>query len=195
MPTLNDCEKKKKSSGDALARKMLKSRSILIFEPISDKLAARVQTQLILLEQMDATKGITVYINSPGGSADSGFAIYDSLRFFKPPIRTVVTGLSASAAVLAQLAAPKERRFITPYGRTMLHQPRTQMRGTASDIKIDAEEMVRLRERYNRIVGEACGKTVEQVTKDCDRDFWLDAEQCVAYGLASRIVKSISELG
>jgi ATP-dependent Clp protease protease subunit len=190
MPTQSDCDSKKKKSGDAIARKLLKSRSILIFEPISDKLAARVHTQLLLLEQMDPTKMITVYINSPGGSADSGFAIYDSLRFFKPPIRTVVTGLSASAAVLAQLAAPKERRFITPYGRTMLHQPRTQMRGTASDIKIDAEEMVRLRERYNRIVGEACGKTTEQVTKDCDRDFWLDAEQCVAYGLAGKIVRT-----
>ncbi len=189
MPT----KSKGPKSGDPLARKLLKSRSILMFEPISDKLAARVHTQLLLLESMDATKPITVYINSPGGSADSGFAIYDSLRFFKPPIRTVVTGLSASAAVLAQLAVPKERRFITPYGRTMLHQPRTSMRGSASDIKLDADEMVRLRHRYNRIVGDACGKTVEQVTQDCDRDFWLDAEQCVAYGLSGKIIHNNSE--
>lgn len=181
-------------SGDQMMRRLLRARSILIFEPISDKLAARVQTQLVLLQMLDANKPITIYINSPGGSADSGFAIYDALRFFTPPIRTVVSGLCASAAVLAQLAAPKERRYVTPNGRIMLHQPRTTMRGTASDIKIDADEMVRLRERYNSIVAEATGKSLAQVTKDCDRDFWLGADQALAYGLVGRIVKTHSEI-
>jgi ATP-dependent Clp protease, protease subunit len=181
-------------SGDAIAKRLLKSRSILMFEPISDKLAARVQTSLLLMESMDAEKPVTVYINSPGGSADSGFAIYDALRFFKPPITTVVVGLSASAAILAQLAAPKNRRYCTPNARIMLHQPRTAMRGTASDIKIDAEEMVRLRDRYNAIVAEACGKTPAQVAKDCDRDFWLTAEQALAYGLVGKIAKSKTDL-
>jgi ATP-dependent Clp protease, protease subunit len=191
MSTLS---KGSRSSTNALTRRLLRARSILIFEPISDKLAARVQTQLVLLQMLDAEKPVTIYINSPGGSADSGFAIYDALRFFTPPIKTVVSGLCASAAVLAQLAAPKERRFVTPNGRIMLHQPRTTMRGTASDIKIDADEMVRLRERYNTIVAEATGKTVTQVTKDCDRDFWLGAEQALAYGLVGRIVKTHAEL-
>ena len=195
-PRLAEDDEKEKDGGDAgMMKRMLKTRAILVFEPISDKLARRVQSTLLLLQQDDEKAPITVYINSPGGSADSGFAIYDSLRFFKPPIRTVVNGLCASAAVMVYLAAPKERRFSLPNSRFLLHQPSTQAYGSASDIEINAEEIVKLRIRYNEIVGKECGKTMDQVTKDADRDFWMSPEEAAKYGLVGRVVKNQGELG
>jgi ATP-dependent Clp protease protease subunit len=195
-PRLAEEDDKEKDGGDAgMMKRMLKTRSILVFEPVSDKLARRVQSTLLLLQQDDEKSPITVYINSPGGSADSGFAIYDSLRFFKPPVRTVVNGLCASAAVMIYLAAPKERRFSLPNSRFLLHQPSTQAYGSASDIEINAEEIVKLRVRYNEIVGKECGKTMDQVTKDADRDFWLSPEEAQKYGLVGKVVKSMGELG
>ena len=186
-----------KGGGDGgLLKQMLKARSILISEAVSDKLARRVQSQLILMQMDDEKSPITVYINSPGGSADSGFAIYDALRFFKPPVRTIVNGLCASAAIIIHLAAPKERRYSLPNGRFLIHQPSTFVQGSASDIQINAEEIVKLRERYNQIVGEECGnKTMEQVTKDADRDFWLSPEEAKKYGLVGKVIKNIGELG
>ena len=134
-------------------------------------------------------------MNSPGGSADSGFAIFDALRFFKPPIRTIVNGLCASAAVMVFLAAPKERRYSTPNSRFLLHQPSTMAMGQASDIEITAEEIVKLRERYNSIVGEETGRTEKEVTKDADRDFWMSPEECVKYGLVGKVIRDYKELG
>ena len=195
-PRLAEDDEKDKDGGDAgMMKRMLKTRSILVFEPVSDKLARRVQSTLLLLQQDDEKAPITVYVNSPGGSADSGFAIYDSLRFFKPPVRTVVNGLCASAAVMIYLAAPRERRFSLPNSRFLLHQPSTMAYGSASDIEINAEEIVKLRVRYNEIVGKECGKTMEQVTKDADRDFWLSPEEAQKYGLVGKVVKSMGELG
>jgi ATP-dependent Clp protease protease subunit len=196
-PRLAEDDEKEKDGGDGgMMKRMLKTRSILVFEPVSDKLARRVQSTLLLLQQDDEKSPITVYINSPGGSADSGFAIYDSLRFFKPPVRTVVNGLCASAAVMIYLAAPRERRFSLPNSRFLLHQPSTQAYGSASDIEINAEEIVKLRVRYNEIVGKECGnKSMEQVTKDADRDFWLSPEEAQKYGLVGKVVKSMGELG
>ena len=189
-------EENDKGGGDGgMLKQMLKARSILISEAVSDKLARRVQSQLILMQMDDEKSPITVYINSPGGSADSGFAIYDALRFFKPPIRTIVNGLCASAAIIIHLAAPKERRFSLPNGRFLIHQPSTYVQGSASDIEISANEILKLRERYNEIVGEECGKTAEQVTKDADRDFWLSPEEAKKYGLVSKVVKTFGEIG
>ncbi|MBI2933482.1 MAG: ATP-dependent Clp protease proteolytic subunit [Planctomycetes bacterium] len=173
---------------------LLKARTILVEEVVTDTLSRKVHAQLIALQQMDDKAPITVYINSPGGSADSGFAIYDFMRFVKPPIRTVVVGLCASAAVMIHLAAPRDRRLTLPNSRFLLHQPSTMMFGAASDIAINAEEIVKLRERYNQIVAAETGKSVDQVTKDADRDFWLSAPQAKEYGLVSRIVKSIGEV-
>ena len=178
-----------------LLKKMLKARSILVSEPVTDKLARRVQSQLILLQMDDEKSPVTVYINSPGGSADSGFAIYDALRFFKPPVRTVVMGLCASAAIMIHLAPPKERRFSLPNSRFLLHQPSTYVQGSASDIEISATEILKLRERYNQIVGAECHKTAEQVTKDADRDFWLSPEEALKYGLVGKIIKNYGEIG
>jgi ATP-dependent Clp protease protease subunit len=194
-PRLADDDEKEKDGDGGLIKQLLKTRSIQVYEPISDKISRKVHSQLLLMQQMDEKAPITVYVNSPGGSADSGFAIYDALRYFKPPVRTVVNGLCASAAIMVFLAAPKERRFSLPNSRFLLHQPSTMAFGSASDIKINAEEIVKLRERYNHIVGAECGKTMEQVTKDADRDFWLSPEEAKAYGLVGKIVKNIGELG
>lgn len=193
-PRLAD-EDDKEEKGGGLEKQMLKARSILVSEAVTDKLARRVQAQLILMQQLDDKAPITIYVNSPGGSADSGFAIYDALRFFKPPVRTVVNGLCASAAVLIYLAAPKERRYSTPNSRFLLHQPSTFVQGSASDIERNAEEILKLRERYNQIVSAETGKSVDQITKDADRDFWLSPDQAKQYGLVGRIIKSASELG
>lgn len=187
-------EKEEKEDGGSMLKRMLKARAIFLSEAITDKTARRIQSSLLLLQQDDDKSPITMYINSPGGHADSGFAIYDFMRFVKPPVRTVVTGMCASAAVLAYLASPKERRFALPNSRFLLHQPSTLVQGSASDVAINAEEIVKLRERYNTIVSQETGKSVEQVTKDADRDFWLSPGQAREYGLVGKIVKSFAEL-
>ena len=188
----NDKEEKDEAGG--MLKRMLKARAIFLSEGITDKTARRIQTSLLMLQQDDDKSVITVYINSPGGQADSGFAIYDFMRFVKPPVRTIVTGMCASAAVLPFLAVAKERRFSLPNARFLLHQPSTMVMGSASDVAINAEEIVKLRERYNQIVGEECGKTMEQVTKDADRDFWLSPAQAKEYGLVGKIVKTFAEM-
>jgi ATP-dependent Clp protease protease subunit len=195
-PTMADDDEKEKDGGEGgLLKQLLKTRAIQVYEPISDKIARKVHSQLLLMQQQDEKSPITVYVNSPGGAADSGFAIYDALRFFKPPVRTVVNGLCASAAVMVYLAAPKERRFSLPNSRFLLHQPSTFVQGSASDIQISAEEIVKLRERYNQIVAAETGKSVEQVTRDADRDFWLSPDEAKAYGLVGKVVKHIGEIG
>jgi len=188
----NDKEEKDEAGG--MLKRMLKARAIFLSEGITDKTARRIQTSLLMLQQDDDKSVITVYINSPGGQADSGFAIYDFMRFVKPPVRTIVTGMCASAAVLPFLAVGKERRYSLPNARFLLHQPSTMVMGSASDVAINAEEIVKLRERYNAIVGQETGKTMEQVTKDADRDFWLSPAQAKEYGLVGKIVKSFAEM-
>lgn len=189
------CQEKQKEGGSGVfAKRLLKARVIMVSETITDTLARSVAEQAIVMQEESATEPITVYINSPGGSADSGFAIYDILRFVSPPIRTICTGLCASAAVLIYLAAEQKQRFSLPNSRFLLHQPSTSLFGTASDIEINANEIIKLRERYNTIVSEETGKSVEQITHDSDRDFWLSASQAVEYGLVGKIVKYAGEL-
>lgn len=183
-----------RDGGGSLIKHLLKARAVLLSEVVTDKLTRRVTAQILALQGENDSAPITVYINSPGGSADSGFAIYDVLRFIKPPVRTVVTGLCASAAVLIYLAPPKARRFSLPNARFLLHQPSTAVMGDASDIVINAKEILNLRDRYNQIVGRETGRTAEQVTKDADRDFWLSAEEAQSYGLVGRIVSEFADL-
>ncbi len=191
---MSDEEKKEKET-KSLANELLEARTILVSEEVSDKLARRVTAEALVMDSKDDKSVITVYINSPGGSADSGFAIYDILRYVKAPVRTVVAGLCASAGVTIYLASAKELRFSTPNSRFLLHQPSSMAMGSASDIAITAEEIVKLRERYNQIVSDETGKTVEEITEDADRDFWLSPGQALEYGLVGKVVKSITELG
>lgn len=184
----------KGADNDRLTNKLIDARALILADEVSDELYRHVATMLTILERKDPKATITVYINSPGGSADSGFAIYDLLRFSPCPITTVANGVVASAAVLIYLAPPKERRVSLPNARFLLHQPSTSMRGQATDIDITAREILKLRARYNQVVHEATGKPLEQVTKDSDRDFWLTANEARDYGLVSRVIQRRAEL-
>lgn len=190
----NEPEEGEKDKGLPLMERMLKTRTITISQGIDDKIAAKVYAQLTLMEAEDEKAPITIIINSPGGSADSGFGLHDMIVFVKPPVRTVVAGLCASAAVPVFLAGDQGQRYSLPNSRFLLHQPSTQARGQASDIEITAREIERIRVRYNQIVAAATGKSPETVGKDCDRDFWMEADEALKYGLVNRIVTHKGEL-
>ena len=191
---LADEGEKDENPDRAMLDRMLKSRTVIASKGVDDKLARDVIAQLLMLEADDADKPITVIINSPGGSADSGFAMLDAMRFVKPPVRTIVMGMCASAAVMIHLAAEKKNRFASPNARFLLHQPSMRTMGQASDLEIVSTEIDRIRERYNRIVAEECGKTLEEVNDGVQRDFWLNAEEAVEYGLIDRVVTSRNEI-
>jgi len=194
--TCEPCEQddKERSTPNPYEKALFEARTILISGPVDDKMLKEVTVRCLAMEQKDGKKPITVFINSPGGSADAGFAIYDLLRFVKPPVVTVVNGLCASAGILIHLAADKKRRFCMAESRFMIHQPSTMGRGTASDLDITAKEILKLRDRYNRIIAETCGKSVEQVAEAARRDFWLDAGQALEYGLVCKVVRKREEL-
>jgi ATP-dependent Clp protease protease subunit len=178
---------------DPLAGKMLKTRTILISGEIKKDLAEKVIRQLLLLEDMSADP-IRVFIDSPGGDADAGYAIFDMLRFVKPEIWTIGMGLVASAAALIQLAAPKQQRVGLPNSHYLIHQPLSGIRGVATDIEIHAKELEKLREKINRLIAEETGNSYEQVEKDTERDYWMDAAEAVNYGLINKIITRRDEI-
>ena len=187
-------DKEKDGPKGGLIEKLLKSRTVLISDAVTDKMAREVTAQLIVLQDDDANEPITVYVNSPGGSADSGFAIYDVMKFVKPPIRTICTGLCASAAVLIFLGAKKENRYSLQNSRFLLHQPSTTIMGTASDIEIETGELLRTKDRYFSVIAAETGKMIDQIAKDSDRNFWLSAGQAMEYQLVGKVIKSYSEI-
>jgi ATP-dependent Clp protease protease subunit len=185
---------KKKKNGGGVSDKLLDARTLIIAEEVTDALYRKVATMLTLLERKDPKAPITAFVNSPGGSADSGFAIYDLFRFTPCPIVTVANGVVASSAVLIFLGGAQGRRVALPNARFLLHQPSTATRGQASDIDITAREISKIRLRYNEIVAEATGRSLESIEKDSDRDFWLSAKEAVDYKLANRVVSRRAEL-
>ncbi|MCM8528997.1 MAG: ATP-dependent Clp protease proteolytic subunit [Lentisphaeraceae bacterium] len=185
--------KEEKAEGKGLQNEILDSRTIIISEEVSPDLAKKVFQQLVILNRRSEKDPIFVYINSPGGCADSGFAIYDMLRYFNAPVITVCSGLCASAAVMIYLGADKGKNYSLPNSRFLLHQPSTGIKGSASDIEITAEEINKIRERYDGVVSEITGKTKKQVAQDADRDFWMSAQEAKKYGLVSKIITSISQ--
>ncbi|MDR1318167.1 MAG: ATP-dependent Clp protease proteolytic subunit [Treponema sp.] len=187
-------EKEGKGNGqDPLLNKMLKTRTILLSGEIKKDLAERTIRQLLLLEDMGEDP-IRVFIDSPGGDADAGYAIFDMIRFVKPPVWTIGMGLVASAAAIIQLASPRERRIGLPNSHYLIHQPLSGIRGVATDIEIHSRELDKLREKINRLIAGETGAAFEQVEKDTDRDYWMNAEEAVKYGLISRIVTKRTEL-
>ncbi len=190
----NEEKKDEKESGRFLEHELLKSRTIIISQAIDAQLAKYIYSALILLENEDPAKPITVIINSQGGSADSGFGIYDMLKFVKPPIITITAGLCASAAIIIFLAGDKNRRYSLPNSRFLIHQPSTSAVGPASDLEITANQILKIRDQFNLIIANETGQTLEKVTEDANRDFWLDAKQAVDYGLVSKIILSRDEL-
>ncbi len=188
----DDKDSKKKDGG--LNEQLLSTRTLIVAEEVTDSLYRKVATTLTLLERKDKSAPITVFVNSPGGSADSGFAIYDLFRFSPCPIVTVANGVVASSAVLIFLGGVQGKRVSMPNARFLLHQPSTATRGQASDIDITAKEIAKIRRRYNEIVAEVTGRNIELVEKDSDRDFWLSAKEAVDYKLANKIVNRKSDL-
>lgn len=188
-----DEAKEKNTNSDPLIQKMLKTRTILLSGEINKELAERSIRQLLLLEDM-SDEAIRIFIDSPGGDADAGYAIFDMIRFINAPVWTIGMGLVASAAAIIQLAAPKERRIGLPNSHYLIHQPLSGIRGVATDIEIHSRELEKLRTKINELISSETGKKFEQVEKDTDRDFWMNAEEAVAYGLISRVVEHRADL-
>ena len=178
----------------AVAMDLLKKeRTIIISEEVSPKLTLRVMSSLLWLDSQ-SDDPIKLYINTPGGSADDGFAIFDLIRFVKAPVYNISFGLNASAGTIILLGAPKERRLALPNARIMIHQPSGGSRGRSSDIEITAEEILKLRHRANEVFAEECGRTVKQVEKDTDRDYWMSPEEAIEYGLVGRIITNLDDV-
>lgn len=196
---LNDEEnetKKMPEMPDPLQEKFLKTRQILLSGEIDKDLADKIVRQLLILEADDDKKTIYMYIDSPGGDVDAGFAIFDMIRFIKAPVVLVGMGLIASAATLVLLAVPKDKRVGLPNSRYLIHQPMLggTMQAVATDIEIHAKEMEKTRAQLNKIIADETGTSLEQVTKDTERDYWLDADEAVKYGLISGIVSNRKDL-
>ena len=173
--------------------KLFKPRSISIFGNINERIARSVAEQLLALSA-ESNDPITIYISSPGGHVESGDVIYDMIKFIKPEVRVVGTGWVASAATNIYLAAKKENRFSLPNTRYLVHQPSGGSRGDATDIAIQMEEILKTKERINKIISDETGRPVEQVVQDTDRDYWMSVEEAIEYGIVHKVIKSITEI-
>ncbi len=178
---------------ESLGLRMLKTRTVLVSGAVDDKLAEKTIAQLLILDA-ENHDSIRVMITSQGGHVDSGFAIHDVLHFIESPITTIGAGWVASIAVPILFGAPKERRYSLPNTRFLLHQPTGGTGGQASDIRIEAEEILRVREKLNRLIAAETGQDVERVSKDSDRNFWMDAGQAKEYGLIAQVVSRATEI-
>lgn len=176
-----------------LAQKLFKARTVIISGEINQVVAERTMTQLLALAA-ESNDQITVYINSQGGHVEAGDTIHDMLRYIAAPVRVVGTGWVASAGALIYVAVPRKHRYCLPNTRFLLHQPAGGMGGTASDIAIEAREIVRMRERLNKIFARETGQKIERIEDDTLRNFWLDAEAAKEYGLVGKIIAKQTEL-
>lgn len=179
---------------DSVAEKFMKTRQIILSGEINKELAEKIVSQLLVLEADDAEKPVYMYIDSPGGDVDAGFAIFDAIRFITCPVVLIGMGLIASAATLVLLAVPKEMRVGLPNSRYLIHQPMSGMRGVATDIEIHAKELEKTRAKLNKLIADETGTPLDQVAKDTDRDYWLDADEAVKYGLISKTVAKRTDL-
>lgn len=168
--------------------RLLKDRIIFIGTAIDDTVANLIIAQLLFLQNEDAAKDINVYINSPGGSVTAGLAIYDTMQFVKPDVCTYCLGQASSMGSLLLAAGKKGKRYALPYSRIMIHQPWGGAQGTASDISIQAKEILRMKEELTRILAKHSGQAFEKVMADCDRDFFMSAEEAKTYGLVDEVI-------
>jgi ATP-dependent Clp protease, protease subunit len=179
---------------ESLRDRLFKARTLIISGEVNQQLAAQVISQLLAMD-VDSEKPITIYINSQGGHVESGDTIHDIVRYIKSPVTMVGTGWVASAGALIYVAAPLERRFCLPNTRFLLHQPAGGVGGQASDIEIEAREIIAMRERLNRVFARETGQPLEKIEDDTRRNFWLSAEGAKEYGLVGKIINSAAELG
>jgi ATP-dependent Clp protease protease subunit len=173
--------------------RLLKERVIFLVGPVNDHTANLVVAQLLFLESENPEKDISLYINSPGGSVSAGLAIYDTMQFIKPDVSTLCTGLAASMGAFLLAAGAKGKRFSLPNSRIMIHQPLGGASGQASDIEIQAREILYLRERLNSILSEKTGQNMDQIGRDTDRDNFMSAEQAVEYGMIDKVLTHRAE--
>jgi len=170
--------------------RLLKERVVFLVGPVNDHTANLIVAQLLFLESENPDKDISLYINSPGGSVSAGMAIYDTMQFIKPDVSTLCTGLAASMGAFLLAAGGKGKRFSLPNSRIMIHQPLGGAQGQAADIEIQAREILYLRDRLNHILAQKSGRTVEQISKDTDRDNFMSADEAVDYGLIDKVLTS-----
>jgi len=168
--------------------RLLKERVIFLVGPVNDQMANLIVAQMLFLESENPDKDISLYINSPGGSVSAGLAIFDTMNFIKPDVSTLCTGLAASMGAFLLAAGAKGKRFSLPNSRVMIHQPSGGSQGMASDIEIQAKEILYLRERLARIMSDNTGQSIEQIHRDTDRDRFMSAEESVEYGLIDKVL-------
>lgn len=188
-----DENEKKAAQSDALQEKFLKTRQIIVSGEVNEELVERIVKQLLILEA-ESDKPIYMYIDSPGGSIDDGFGLYDIIRFINAPVYTIGMGLIASMGVTLFLSVPKERRFSLPNSHFLIHQPLGGSKGVATDIEISAVEIAKARENLTKLIAEATGKDFDTVKTDTERDHWLSASEALDYGIVGKIITSRSEL-
>jgi ATP-dependent Clp protease protease subunit len=190
-------EEKKPGQGvvNELENRLLKSRKVMVFGEINDRLARDVTARILTLAE-EGQEPIQVYLNSPGGHVESGDTIHDIIKFVQghAPINMVGTGWVASAGALIYSAAAKERRFCLPNTRFLLHQPMGGVRGPATDIDIEAREIIKMRERLSEIIARETGQSLERVRRDTERNYWMSAQEAIEYGLAYKVIASIDDL-
>lgn len=194
--SINDNEKYKEESKDfssILTEKSLKSRTLFISGEINQELAEKVCTKLLILEEL-SDEPIKIFINSQGGHVESADTIHDVIKFIKPKVIMIGTGWVASAGITIYLAAEKENRYSLPNTRYMIHQPLGGFNGPATDIGIEAKEILRVRTRINNLISEATNQPIEKVNKDTDRNYWLTSTEALEYGLVNKIISKHSDL-
>jgi ATP-dependent Clp protease, protease subunit len=170
--------------------RLLRERIIFLGTPIDDHIASLIIAQLIFLEAEDSEKDIHLYVNSPGGSVTSGLAIYDTMKYIKPDVSTICVGIAASMGAILLAAGTKGKRTVLPNAKIMIHQPWVGgLQGQTSDIEIHAREMLKTRDTLYKILADHTGKSIEQITKDCDRDYFLTAEEAQEYNLVDNIIE------
>ena len=186
-------EKKRDSVTDAIQSKFLEERKIFLWGEVSDRSARDLTEKLLFLESKSPGEEITFYLNSPGGSITAGMAIFDTMQLISSPIAVVVTGMAASMGSILLCGASKGKRFLYPHSRVLIHQPLItgRMVAAAVDINIQAQEMEKLREELNGILAKTSGKPLDKIQQDTDRDFYLNAQEAIEYGLADKIVDKI----
>ena len=199
LPRLDDDDEDEETTNKSpspvsalIQKKFLDQRKIFLWGAVTDESAKDLTEKLLYLETVDPGKDITFYLNSPGGSITAGMAVFDTMKLISSPITVVVTGMAASMGSILLSGAPKGKRLLYPHSRVLIHQPLISGRfvGPATDINIQAQEMEKLRSELNQILADASGQPLERINQDTDRDFYLNAEEAIKYGLADKIVEN-----
>lgn len=168
--------------------RLLSDRIVVLFDEVTDESASSIVAQLLFLESQDTTKDISLYINSPGGSVTAGLAIYDTMNYIKCDVSTIAIGLAASMGAFLLSAGTKGKRYALPNSEILIHQPLGGAKGQASDVKIQAEQLLKIRDRLNRMLSEATGQPIEVIERDTDRDNYMTAQQALEYGLIDKVM-------